>query len=71
MAKVIKETFTEACPGTNLNISTDEIVQTRFDTSSVIGDLYRIKRICTKTDNALKCVMKAHLEERASQNYKQ
>jgi hypothetical protein len=51
----------------NLNNSTNEIVQASVDTSGVLmGDQYQVKRVCTKTDNALKAVMDAHLEKRAS-----
>ncbi|HVJ48449.1 hypothetical protein [Desulfitobacterium sp.] len=63
MAKAIMETSLD----TNLNISTDEIVHASVDTSGVfMGEQYRVKRICTKTDNDLKAVMDAHLEEQAS-----
>ncbi|KUO78489.1 MAG: hypothetical protein APF81_22040 [Desulfosporosinus sp. BRH_c37] len=64
MAKAI----TETCPGTTLNISTEKILQAHVNTSGVMKDKFRVRRICTKTDDALKSVMKAHLEERAS-NY--
>lgn len=66
MAKAIKKTLTETCPGTTLNISTDKMIQARVNTSGVMRDQYRVKRICTKTDNNLKAVMVAHLEARAS-----
>ena len=47
MAKAIMETS----PDINLNIVTDEIVQANVDTSGVLmGDQYRVNRICTKTD---------------------
>jgi len=66
LAKAIKETLIKTCPDANLNINTDEIVQARVDTCVVMWDQYRVKRICTKTDNALKGVMKAHLKERTN-----
>jgi len=63
MAKAIMETS----PDINLNISINEIVQASVETSGgVMEDQYRVKRICTKTDNLLKAVMDAHLEERDS-----
>lgn len=63
MAKAIMETS----PDTNLNIGTDEILQTGIDTSGVfLGDQYQVMRICTKRDNDLKAVMEAHMETRAS-----
>ena len=67
MAKAILETSLETSINANLNISTDEIVQASVDTSGVfMVDQYRLKRICTKTDNQLKAIMEAHLEEQAS-----
>jgi hypothetical protein len=67
MAKAILGTFQETSINTNLTISTDEIVQASVDTSGVfMVDQYQLKRICTKTDNQLKAIMKAHLEEHAS-----
>jgi len=67
MAKAILETSLETSINANLNISTDEIVQTSVDTSGVfMVDQYPLKRICTKTDNQLKAIMEAHLEEQAS-----
>lgn len=63
MAEVIMETS----PDINLSISTDKIVHASVDTSGgFMEDQYRVKRICTKTDNDLKAIMDAHLEERAS-----
>ena len=67
MAKAILETSLETSINANLNISIDEIVQARVDTSGVfMVDQYRLKRICTKTDNQLKAIMEAHLKEQAS-----
>jgi hypothetical protein len=67
MANVIMETLLETSINANLNISTDEIVQASVDTSGVfMVDQYRLKRICTKTDNQLKAIMEAHLKEQAS-----
>lgn len=65
MAKAIKASLMETSLNINLNISTDEIVHACGDTSGT-GDQHWVKRICTKTDNALKGVMKAHLEERSN-----
>ena len=63
MAKAIVETS----PDINLNISTNEIVQANVDTCGVLMvDQYRLKRICTETDNRLQAIMKAHLVEQAS-----
>ncbi|MCB8817949.1 hypothetical protein [Desulfosporosinus shakirovi] len=64
MAKAIKETETR--PDTSLNIATDVIVQAHVDTNGVMEDHYEVKRICTKTDHALKGIMKAHLERRTN-----
>ena len=66
MAKAIKATLMETSLNINLNISTDEIGHACVDTSGT-GDQHWVKRICTKTDNDLKGVMKAHLEERSKQ----
>ena len=67
MAKAIMETRLKTRLYTNLNISTDEIVQAGVDTSCVfMEDQYRVKRICTKKDNDSKAIMDAHLKERAS-----
>ncbi|MCO1600677.1 hypothetical protein [Desulfosporosinus nitroreducens] len=62
MAKAIKETS----PDTSLNIIKNGIVQAHVDTSGVIGDQYKVKRICTKTDHVLTGIMKAHLEKRTN-----
>lgn len=62
MGNAIKKT----CPTINLNTSTEKTVQIHVDTSGVMRGQYRVRRICTKTDNALKSVIKAHLKERAS-----
>lgn len=63
MAKAIMETS----PDINSNISPDDIVQAIVITSGVLtGNQYRVKRICTKTDNDFKAVMDAHLIEQAS-----
>ena len=59
MAKAIKATLMV----TSLNINTDEIGYAYVDA----GDQHLVKRICTRTDNALKGVMKARLEERSKQ----
>ena len=62
MAKAIIETI----PDINSHSNPDEIVQASVDASGVfVVDQYRVKRICTKTDNDLKAIMDAHLEERA------
>jgi len=67
MAKAILGTSLETSINANLNISTDEIVQASVDISGVfMVDQYPLKRICTKTDNQLKAIMEAHLEEQAS-----
>ena len=67
MAKAILVTFLETSINANLNISADEIVQAGVDTSGVfMVDQYRLKKICTKTDNQLQAIMKAHLKEQAS-----
>jgi len=67
MVKAIMETRLKTRLYTNLNISTDEIVQASVDTSCVfMGDQYRVKRICTKIDNDLMAIMDVHLKERAS-----
>ena len=71
MAKAILGTSLETSINANLNISTDEIVQASVDTSGVfMVDQYRIKKICTKTDNQLKAIMEAHLEELTEYNTK-
>ena len=50
-----------------LNVSTDEIVKANVEVSGLfVVDQYRVKRICTKTDNDSKAIMDAHLKERAS-----
>ncbi len=65
MTKAIKETLMETSPDTDSQIGIDDIVQDSVNTSSVfMRD--QVKRICTKTDNALKAVMVAHLKARAS-----
>lgn len=71
MAKAILETSLETSINANLNISTDEIVQASVDTSGVfMVDQYPLKRIFTKTDNQLKAIMEAHLEDLAEYNTK-
>jgi len=71
MANVIMETLLETSINANLNISTDEIVQASVDTSGVfMVDQYPLKRIFTKTDNQLKAIMEAHLEDLAEYNTK-
>lgn len=61
MAKAIMETSLDT------NLLTEQIVQASVDIRGVfIGEQYRVTRICTKTDNDLKTVMDAHLEEQAS-----
>ncbi|MFA6807674.1 MAG: hypothetical protein WCR27_01650 [Eubacteriales bacterium] len=62
MVKAIKATFRE----TRQNISTNEIEHAYIATTCT-GDQHWVKRISTKKDNALKGVMKAHLEERSKQ----
>lgn len=52
------------CPVINLNISTNKVVPAP-ETSGVMEDQYQVKRVSTKTDNALKLIMTAHLKERA------
>lgn len=59
-----KEATIKTSPDINVNISTDEIARVRGGMIEV--DPYLGKRICTKTDNELKAIMDAHLEERAS-----
>ncbi|MDO0822361.1 hypothetical protein [Desulfosporosinus nitroreducens] len=66
MAKAIKETSPETTLNIITDIITDEIVQAHVDTSGVMRDQYKVKRICTKTDHALKSIMKAHLEKRTN-----
>ena len=67
MTNAIMETVLETGINTNLNISSDEIVQANVDTCGVLMvDQYQLKRICTKTDNRLRAIMKAHLVEQAS-----
>ena len=69
MAKGIKETLMETRLDTNLMIDTDEILQASVETSVLfMGDHYRVKRICTKTDNDLKAIMIAHLKTRSSEH---
>jgi hypothetical protein len=71
MANAIMETLLETSTNANLDISTDEIVQASVDTSGVfMVDQYQLKRICTKTDNQLKAIMEAHLEDLAEYNTK-
>jgi len=71
MAKAILGTSLETSINANLNISTDEIVQASVDTSGVfMVDQYPLKRIFTKTDNQLKAIMEAHLEDLAEYNTK-
>jgi len=71
MANAIMETLLETSINANLNISTDEIVQASVDTSGVfMVDQYPLKEICTKTDNQLKAIMEAHLEDPAEYNTK-
>ena len=71
MANAIMETFLESSINANLNISIDEIVQAGVDTSGVfMVDQYRLKKICTKTDNQLQAIMEAHLEDLTEYNTK-
>ena len=71
MAKAIMKTLLETSINANLNISIDEIVQASVDTSGVfMVDQYRLKKICTKTDNQLQAIMEAHLEDLAEYNTK-
>ena len=66
MAKTIKQTLIETYPKNNLNIARDETLQASADTNVVfMRHQYRVKRMCTKTDNNLKAIMVAHLETRA------
>ena len=71
MAKAILGTFLETSINANLNISANEIVQASVDTSGVfMVDQYRLKKICTKTDNQLQAIMEAHLEDLTEYNTK-
>jgi len=71
MADAILGTSLETSINANLNISTDEIVQASVDTSGVFKvDQYPLKEIFTKTDNQLKAIMEAHLEELTEYNAK-
>lgn len=63
----IMETVLETGINTNLNISSDEIVQANGNNCGVsMLDQYGLKRICSKTDNRLQAIIKAHLVEQAS-----
>lgn len=67
MTNAILKTVLETGINTNLNVSSDEIVQANVNTCGVLMvDEYRLKRMCTKTDRQLIAIMKAHLEEQAS-----
>ena len=71
MANAIMETLLETNINASINISIDEIVQASVDTSGVfMVDQYPLKRICTETDNQLKAIMEAHLEELTEYNTK-
>src|SRR5665648_77827 len=64
MTNAILKTVLETGINTNLNVSSDEIVQANVNTCGVLMvDEYRLKRMCTKTDRQLIAIMKAHLEE--------
>jgi len=65
MAKAIKEILMGISADTNLKIGTNKTVQA---SGVFVGNLYRVKRTCTKTDNDLKAVMVAHLKARASKH---
>lgn len=68
MAKTINQTLIEAYPKNNLSINRDETFQTSANTNIVfMRHQYRVKRMCTKTDNDLKAIMAAHLETRTQE----
>jgi len=48
MAKAIKEILMGISTDTNLKIGTNKTVQA---SGVFVGNLYRVKRTCTKTDN--------------------
>ena len=67
MAKPIMETSLDTSLYTFMKISIDETAPASVDAIGVlVRDHYRVERICTKTDNALKAIMDAHREEQAS-----
>jgi len=71
MANAIMETLLETNINASINISIDEIVQANVDTSGVfMVNQYPLKEIFTKTDNQLKAIMEAHLEELTEYNTK-